>query len=100
MMQESLDPRDVVRQPATDAARPAQQAEPTAADREVTPPGTELPSAVHAYLDGDKVNETALSAAQREIELWKRISAETGRRRRMVTPSYLPSQILAKLADD
>ena len=28
-MQDSLDPRDVVRQPATDAARPAQQAEPT-----------------------------------------------------------------------
>ena len=49
-MQDSLDPRDVVRQPATDAARPAQQAEPTAADHEVTPPGTELPSAVHAYL--------------------------------------------------
>jgi hypothetical protein len=98
-MQDSLDPRDAERQPATDA-RPAQQAEPTAADREVTPPGTEIPSAVHAYLDGEKVSETQLTAAQRELELWKRISSETGRRRRMVTPAHLPSQILAKLADD
>jgi hypothetical protein len=98
-MQDSLDPRDAERQPATDA-RPAQQAEPTAGDREVTPPGTEIPSAVHAYLDGEKVSENQLTAAQRELELWKRISSETGRRRRMVTPAHLPSQILAKLADD
>lgn len=98
-MHDSLDPRDVVRQPATDP-RSAQQAEPTAADREVTPPGTELPSAVHAFLDGDAVSENALSAAQREMDLWTRISGETGRRRRMVTPAYLPQQILAKLADD
>jgi hypothetical protein len=98
--QDSLDPRgEESRQPAPDA-RPAQQAEPVAADREVTPPGTELSSAVHAYLDGDKVSENALNAAQRELELWKRISAETGRRRRMATPAHLPAQILAKLADD
>ena len=99
MMQDSLAPRDADRQPATEA-RPAQQAEPVAADREVTPPGTELPSAVHAYLDGDVVSENALTAAQRELELWKRISSETGRRRRMVTPAHISSQILAKLADD
>jgi hypothetical protein len=98
-MQDSLDPRDADRQPATEA-RPAQQAEPVAADREVTPPGTEIPSAVHAYLDGEVVSENALTAAQRELELWKRISSETGRRRRMVTPAHIPSQILAKLADD
>jgi hypothetical protein len=98
-MQDSLDPRDADRQPATEA-RPAQQAEPVAADREVTPPGTEIPSAVHAYLDGDVVSENALTAAQRELELWKRISSETGRRRRMVTPAHISSQILAKLADD
>ncbi len=98
-MQDSLDPRDAARQPATEA-RPAQQAEPVTADREVTPPGTELPSAVHAYLDGEKVSDNALTAAQRELELWKRISSETGRRRRMVTPAHIPSQILAKLADD
>ncbi len=99
MMQDSLDPRDAVRQPATDA-RPAQQAEPVAADREVTPAGADIPPVVHAFLDGEQVSENALSAAQRELELWKRISSETGRRRRMVTPAHLPAQILAKLADD
>ena len=99
MMQDSLDPRDAARQPATDS-RPAQQAEPVTADREVTPPGTEIPPAVHAFLDGESVSENQLTAAQRELELWKRISSETGRRRRMVTPAHLPAQILAKLADD
>ena len=55
---------------------------------------------MHAYLDGDKVSDAALSGAERELELWKRISAETGRRRRMMTPSHLQAQILAKLSDD
>lgn len=98
-MQDSLDPRDAARESALES-RPAQQAEPVASDREVTPPGTEIPSAVHAFLDGDVVNEQALSASPRELELWKRISDETGRRRRMVTPAYISSQILKKLADD
>jgi hypothetical protein len=99
MMHDSLEPRDAARETAPES-RPAQQAEPVASDREVTPPGTEISSAVHAFLDGDAVTEQALSASQRELELWKRISAETGRRRRMVTPAYIPAQILAKLADD
>lgn len=98
-MQDPLENRDAAREPAVES-RTAQQAEPLATDREVTPPGTELPSAVHAYLDGDAVAEQSLDAAQRELDLWKRINAETGRRRRMVTPAYLPAQILAKLADD
>ena len=51
-------------------------------------------------IDGDVVPEQALSASPRELELWKRISDETGRRRRMVTPAYISSQILKKLADD
>ncbi len=99
MMHDPLDPRDAARQPATND-RPAQQAEPVTSDREVTPPRTELPEAVHAYLDGEKVNEKELTAAEREMELWKRINAETGRRRRMATPAHIPAQILSKLADD
>jgi hypothetical protein len=99
VMRENLDPRDAAREPLAEP-RVATPADAVASDREVTPPRTELPPAVHAYLDGDKVAETQLSAAERELELWKRISAETGRRRRMVTPAYLPKQILSKLADD
>ena len=98
-MHDSLDPRDAVRQP-TPEPRPVVQAEPATADREVPLAAEELPPAVHAYLDGDKVTPTALSGAERELELWKRISAETGRRRRMLTPSHLQAQILAKLSDD
>ncbi len=93
------DSRDAAHEPATESRQPA-QAEPMAADREVPLPATELPTAVHAYLDGDQVPESALSGAERELELWKRISAEAGRRRRMVTPAHVPKQILAKLVDD
>lgn len=99
MMRDSLDPQDVVRQPASEP-RPAVQAEPATADREVPLTAEELPPAVHAYLDGDVVSDAALSGAERELGLWKRISAETGRRRRMMTPAHVQAQILAKLADD
>jgi hypothetical protein len=98
-MQDSLDPRDETREPAT-GSRLEKRAEPHAADREVPMPTADLPSAVHAWLDGDTVNEANLSGAERELALWKRISVETGRRRRMVTPAYVSAQILAKLADD
>jgi hypothetical protein len=98
-MQDSLDPRDTAREPRAES-RPAAAAEPATGDREVPLPGTEIPTAVHAYLDGDKVSETALSGAERELELWKRINADFGKRRRMTTPAHVPAQILAKLADD
>jgi hypothetical protein len=93
------DPRDAAREPATETRQPA-QAEPTAADREVPLASTELPTAVHAYLDGDQVPESALSGAERELELWKKISAEAGKRRKMLTPAHVTKQILAKLVDD
>ena len=98
-MHDSLDPRDAAREPQAEP-RSGPSAEPVSGDREVPLAGAEIPSAVHAYLDGDTVSEAALSAAQRELELWKRIGAETGRRRRMVTPAHVSSLILKKLADD
>ena len=100
MMRDSLDPRDDKRQEPVAESRPAAAAEPATGDREVPLPGTEIPNAVHAYLDGDNVSETQLSGAERELELWKRISADFGKRRRMVTPAHVPAQILAKLSDD
>jgi hypothetical protein len=98
-MQDSLDPRDEVRENAGDG-RPEKRSEPMAPDREVPLPTAELPSAVQSFLDGEPVSEATLSGAERELALWKKISQETGRRRRMVTPAYIPAQILAKLADD
>lgn len=98
MMRDPLDPRDETGE--RQGLRVEKRADPAAPDREVPMPTADLPSAVHAWLDGDTVNEETLSGAERELALWKRISVETGRRRRMVTPAYVSAQILAKLADD
>lgn len=98
-MRDNLDPRDAAREPVAES-RPAAAAEPATGDREVPLPGTEIPTAVHAYLDGEAVNQASLSGAERELELWKRINADFGKRRRMTTPAHVPAQILAKLADD
>jgi len=99
VMHDPLDSRtaDVTPAPAT-RARP--EAEPQTTDREVPLDARELPSAVHAWLDGDQVPSAALIGAEREVSLWKRIGAETGRRSRMATPVHVRAQILAKLADD
>lgn len=99
MMHDPVDPRNEAAQPATDARTPA-QAEPLVSDREVPLASRELPQAVHAWLDGDPVAESSLSGAEREVQLWTKISEEAGRRRRMITPAHVPVQILAKLADD
>ena len=99
MMHDPLDSRtaDVTPAPAT---RARTDAEPQATDREVPMDARELPNAVHAWLDGDQVPSASLVGAEREVALWKRIGAETGRRSRMATPAHVPAQILAKLADD
>ncbi len=99
MKHDSLDNHDETLERQTDAS-PGRRAEPLAPDREVPMPTVDLPDAVHAWLDGDSVKADTLAGAERELALWKRISVETGRRRRMVTPSYVSAQILAKLADD
>lgn len=96
-MHDSLDPRDAA-QP-TSEPRQATPAD-AATDREVPVDVRGLPPAVHAFLDGDAVADAALAGAERELALWKKIAAETGRRRRMATPSHVPAKILAKLSDD
>ncbi len=99
MMHDPVDSRsaDLTSVPAT---RARAEAEPQAMDREVPLDARELPSAVHAWLDGDQVPSASLSGAEREVQLWTKISEEAGRRRRMITPAHVPVQILAKLADD
>lgn len=99
MMHDPVDPRSETAQPSTDSRTPA-QAEPQALDREVPIASRELSSAVHSWLDGEPVAEASLSGAEREVQLWTKISEEAGRRRRMVTPAHVPVQILSKLADD
>ena len=99
MMHDPVDSRsaELTSVPAT---RARTEAEPQAMDREVPLDARALPTAMHAWLDGEQVPAASLSGAEREVALWKRIGAETGRRSRMVTPAHVPAQILAKLADD
>ena len=99
MMHDPVEPQSETAQPSTEARTPI-QAEPLALDREVPLASRELPVAVHAWLDGEPVGESSLSGAEREVQLWTKISEEAGRRRRMVTPAHVPVQILSKLADD
>ena len=94
MMHDNLDPRDGL-EPI--APRPPQESPKGDAELEVH--ATRVPDAVHAWLDGEPVAETALNAAPREVEFWKKVEAETSTRRRMVTPSYVQAQILAKLPE-
>lgn len=91
-MQNNLDPRDSLEP----TARTPKDAPP--ADQEVAP-SSRISDAVHAWLDGEPVNEAALSAAPREVAFWKKVEAETSARRRMVTPASMPAQILAKLPE-
>jgi len=91
-MQNDLDPRDGL-EPIARTPKDA-----PSADQEVTPT-QRISDAVHAWLDGEPVSEAALSAAPREVAFWKKVEAETTTRRRMVTPSHVPAQILAKLGE-
>jgi hypothetical protein len=93
-MHDNLDPRD-----GLEPIAPRPQQEPPKGDSELDANAARVPDAVHAWLDGEPVTETALNAAPREVEFWKKVEAEASTRRRMVTPSYVQAQILSKLPE-
>jgi hypothetical protein len=63
-------------------------------DREVPLSSAQTPEAIHSWLDGEPVNESQLHATDKEYKFWRRVEEEAGRRRRMMTPSSLPAQIM------
>ena len=70
-------------------------------DREVPlDSNTRISSAMHAWLDGD-ASEASLSlsdaATEKQVELWKRISADATTRRQVTTPVYVQQRIMAAL---
>ena len=69
-------------------------------DREVPlDSNSRLSGAMHAWLDGDAA-ESSLQlsdATEKQVELWKRIGAETTTRRQMTTPVYVQQRIMAAL---
>ena len=87
MMHDNIDPQATGR---TDPA-PHRDDEEALADREV--PMVALPPVVHAWLDGEQVDEAELHAAG-GYELWRQVKAETDRRRRMRTPTPISGAIM------
>ena len=91
MKPENLDPRDAI-QPERPRKTPEQEQMLT--DREVPLASAHTPEAIHAWLDGESVNEDQLHAAEKEYSFWRRVEEEAGRRRRVKTPSILPGEIM------
>ncbi len=67
------------------------------ADREVPigPPSTSIPTAVHAWLDGDTPERNARDGVwSRDVEFGKRLDDDLASRRRMRTPIGLQARIM------
>lgn len=95
---DNLDPRDAGHEePAP--RKPAEQ-EPAVTDREVPLSSAHTTDSIHAWLDGENVSEKQLHAAEKEYEFWRRVEAETGKRRRMKTPSPLAGEIMKAIKKD
>ena len=70
------------------------EVEATVTDREVPLSAGPTPEAIHSWLDGEPVHESQLNASGKEYQFWRRVEEEAGRRRRVMTPASLPSQIM------
>ena len=95
MRHDNLDP-ETTGQIESTSRRDDAQAE---ADREVPVAAAQTPPVIHAWLDGERVDEAALHAAG-GYELWRQVQAETNRRRRMQTPTPLPGAIMEAIRKD
>jgi hypothetical protein len=95
---DNLDPRDEGQKDAS-VPRKTPVEEPAQDDREV-PLSAHTAEAIHAWLDGENVNEKQLHAAEKEYEFWRRVEEETGKRRRIKTPTSLPGEIMRAIKKD
>ncbi|NUQ13166.1 MAG: hypothetical protein HUU26_12705 [Gemmatimonadaceae bacterium] len=87
-----------------DAAReggrqPAEGGAPLA-DREVPLAPVATFDHIHRWLDGEAPEPSgARGDTARSVEFWRRLEEETERRRRVVTPPYVASRIMAALPE-
>ncbi len=95
---DNLDPREDAATPARKTTDKTEQ-EPVM-DREVPLASAHTPEAIHAWLDGENVNESQLHAAEKEYQFWRRVEEETGKRRRIKTPTSLPGEIMRAIKKD
>jgi len=65
-------------------------------DREV-PLSTKAQAAVHRWLDGETPEDEAVLADTKHVEMWRRVNAETSRRRQVMTPAYVETRIMQSL---
>jgi hypothetical protein len=96
---DNLDPRDAGREEASAPRKPAGHDQ-AMTDREVPLASAHTAEAIHAWLDGENVSEQQLHAAEKEYEFWRRVEEETGKRRRMKTPSPLAGEIMKAIKKD
>jgi hypothetical protein len=96
---DNLDPRDAGREEVSTPRKTTEQ-EPAMTDREVPLASAHTPEAIHAWLDGENVNESQLHAAEKEYAFWRRVEEETGKRRRIQTPTSLPGEIMRAIKKD
>jgi hypothetical protein len=90
----NLDPRDAGHADAEPPARKTPEQAAAETDREVPLANAATPDAIHSWLDGEPVRESQLQASDKEYKFWRKVEEEAGRRRRVMTPSSLPSQIM------
>ena len=93
MMMEHLDPRESGREELA-----APRAQDPMIDREVPLDSATLSPALHAWLDGEPVNEQELKADGKTFELWSGVQAEVGRRRGVTTPASVATRIMDAIA--
>ena len=77
----------------------AERRDETPADREVPLEAAHTEPIIHAWLDGEPVDQEALHAAG-GYTFWSRLQAETSRRRRMQTPSPVSGLIMEAIRKD
>ena len=102
-MTENLDSRDIPGREVEARKGPPRstpELEPTLTDREVPLESAHTPEAIHQWLDGEKVNEEQLRAADKAYSFWRRVEQETDRRSRMKTPSSLNGEIMKAIKKD
>ena len=92
MMHDNLDPNASGRTEPAKGER-ADVRDEAITDREVSVEAAHTPAIIHAWLDGEPVDQEALHAAG-GYALWSRLQAETSRRRRMQTPTPVNGAIM------
>jgi hypothetical protein len=90
MMHDNLDPQ-FTGESARPAPERAERRDESVGDREV--PVVAMPAVVHAWLDGEPVNQSELQAAP-GFATWNRVQGEMDRRRRMRTPTPIAGAIM------